>query len=171
MAVLAPSRRMRSAWLLALAVLLAGCARDPAPVEPGEPTFGDAEVPPGRAFAVLWWSVLAEEDLALTGAQAVTLDVLVPPGTLAAYVNVTVAGGAAYGLDLALGDCHWRRDAAFVAGQAFAADCGGVAEGAQTLVLQTTAGALTGGLKVVALACQTDPQRLPCPAKFPVTTS
>ena len=162
---------MRAAWILVFA-LLAGCARDPPPpIQAGEPTFSDAEVPPGRPFAVLTWTEVVAEPLTLAPAQPFTVSLGVPPGTLAAYVNVSLEAGALYGLQVQLADCQWARETAFAAGQAFAVDCGGVATGTQSLTLGTTAGAATGDMKVVALVCHTDSTRLPCPPPFPVTTS
>ena len=161
---------MRAAWLLAFA-LLSGCAKDPPRVEAGEPTFGDAEVPPGRPFALLTWSELASQSVTLAPAQHVTTSLTVPAGTLAAYVNVSLQQGALWGLQVQLADCQWARETAFAAGQVFAVDCGGIARGTQALTLGVTAGAAVADVKVVALVCETDPARLPCPPPFPVTTA
>ena len=162
---------MRAALLLVLAALLAGCAGDPPPpMQVGEPTFSDAEVPPGRPFATLSWVEVVGDDVTFAPAQPVTMSVAVPQGTLAVYVNVTMAAGAIYGFQVDLADCHWARDTPLAGGQAFGVDCGGVSAGTQALTAGTTAGAAAGHLKVVALVCTATADTLPCPPPFPVTT-
>ncbi|HVM46225.1 MAG TPA: hypothetical protein VM582_09845 [Candidatus Thermoplasmatota archaeon] len=160
---------MQRAWPLLAALLLAGCASDPAPAPARqEISFGDAPAPAGFALAPLEWRVLHRMDVAITPATPASGQLSVPPGTLQVIVNLTVSAGAAYGLALGLGDCSWRRDLAIVGdGRTYGADCGGVAEGDAALQVLTHAGALAGALEVAAIVC--DGRLGRCPAPLPVT--
>lgn len=159
----------RGPALLVLATLLAGCASQPPPLEPGEPTFSDADLPRGPGFAPLRWSPVSTGAAALTPATPVQASVAIPNGTLVAFVNLTPQAGGASGLGITLDECVWRRDVIVVGpGEEVAADCGGVADGEATLLLAVRAGALQVEWQVVVLTC--DAREGICPARPPVGT-
>lgn len=161
---------MRLPLALALAALLAGCAGEPPALVAGEPTFSDADVPAGRGFATLRWTTLAEGTGALTPATPIQSAISVPLGTVTTSVNLTTEQGAASGLLVTLGECHWRRDVTIVGiGQELAADCGGVLDGSATLLIGIDAGALVGSWRVVALTC--DAREGACPGRAPVPSA
>lgn len=152
--------------LLLCVVLLAGCAGEAPPLVAGEPTFSDAEVPPGPGFAPLRWSTVVNGLATLTPATPVHASASFPTGTLAAYVNLTPRTGVGHGFAITLGECQWRRDVTLVGpGAEVAADCGGV-QGNADLQLATGAGALEVGWRVVVMTC--DAREGICPARLPV---
>lgn len=159
---------MRGIDVLALlaALALAGCAEDPGPLEPGEPTFSDADVPLGEPLAPLTWNEVHAATFTLTPAAPYQADVTVPLGTVQVLVNFTLDGGGTSGISLSLGECRWVRDVPLVMGQSFAADCGGLTPAHDRLDVQVPAGAITGRVVVAALTC--DPRQGDCPAPTPV---
>ena len=159
---------MRAWALAALAIaLVAGCAGDPQPLVVGEPTFSDAQLPPGMGLAPLEWRVLSESPFTIAPVQPFSAGVVIPNGTLGVYANMTLARGAAYGLGVHVGSCLWQRDVALVGqGQEVVADCGGILEGPETLELTTQAGALSGDVRLVGLVCS--PLQGVCPGRLPV---
>lgn len=159
---------MRAPLLLVAALLLAGCAEDPPPVEPGEPTFSDAEVPPGTPLAPMTWMELHNGSFTLASGQPYQTSLTVPLGTLQVLANFTLDAGGVTGFLLTLGECHWRRDVTLVMGQSFAADCGGLAPAQVEMLVATDAGAAAGRVAVAALTC--DPHAGRCPAPAPAST-
>lgn len=159
-------------WTL-LSLTLAGCAGEPGAMgPPPEPVDGEGPEGPARApIAPLVWQTLWEGDFALTPATPIRGPVTIPAGTLQVLVNLTTDGGAAYGLQIELGECHWKRDLAILSqgGETWGADCGGLLPGSADLVVATRAGALAGRGVVVAVTC--DARAGICPAPLPPTNS
>lgn len=165
------SRRVRRALLTLVVVplLLAGCADDPPPVEPGEPTFSDGEVPLGAPLAPMTWMEVHNASFTAAPAAPYQAPVTVPLGTLTVVVNFTLDAGGTTGISIVLGECHWARDVPLVMGQSFGADCGGLSPAQDMLDVQVPAGAIAGTLTVAALTCDKNVGR--CPAPAPVSKS
>lgn len=162
-----PVRPVRHAVLLVAALLAAGCADDPEPVTPGEPTFSDADVPLGAPLAPMTWTTIHEGRFALAPASPYPAGITIPPDTLQILVNFTLEAGGTTNLWLTLGECSWRTDAPVVMGQTFGADCGGLTPAQAQIFVAVDSGALAGGIAVIALTC--DPHQGRCPAPAPVT--
>lgn len=154
-----------------LVVLLAGCADEPEPLPaPPEPVYSDVPgFQPGPGVAPVAWQTFWEGDFVLAPANPIEADVTMPSGVLQVLVNLTTDGGAAYGITVDLGECHWRRDLAVLSqgGETYGADCGGLLAGTSRLSVSIDAGALAGHAVVAGMVC--DPLQGRCPERLPAT--
>lgn len=149
---------MRLVSLVAI-VLLAGCTGSDSP--PKQPPGNNVPTPP-TSFAPIAQSTLAALSFTLDPSKPrMSVDFVVPEGVTQALLNVTLHGGAAIRFSASTTGCTLVLNGPAPAdGNTYGQDCGAMTPGNATLVVDQSAGPVSGVADLTARLCLKRPNTM-----------